>query len=120
MKSNGNGNGKAFAISDVDDTEFETQGFETQDGDSDQLWDVLEILAENKKNRTFLLKWGGADEDGNPWPDSWVPREDVTDDLVAEWKAKQAAKRKENARKKKERMEWKPHGSEFTFFLFWL
>ncbi|KAH8110935.1 hypothetical protein DFH11DRAFT_1729911 [Phellopilus nigrolimitatus] len=111
MKSNGNGNGKAFAISDVDDTEFETQGFETQDGDSDQLWDVLEILAENKKNRTFLLKWGGADEDGNPWPDSWVPREDVTDDLVAEWKAKQAAKRKENARKKKERMEWKPHGT---------
>ncbi|KAI5120075.1 hypothetical protein M0805_002636 [Coniferiporia weirii] len=97
---------------DADETEYETQGFEPKEEDSDDLWDVVEILAE--KSRTYLIKWAGADPEGNPWPDSWVPRQDVTDDLVSEWKAKKAAKRKIKRRKSKDLQEWKRTGSTTT------
>ncbi|THG98956.1 hypothetical protein EW145_g7343 [Phellinidium pouzarii] len=109
MRSNGKGKGKSMDIeTDNVDDDFETQGFETNGDDADDLWDVVEILAE--KCHRFLIKWAGADSDGNPWPDSWVPREDVTDDLVSEWKAKKSAKKKKG-RKRKETGEWKKKDS---------
>ena len=86
----------------VDESEFETQGFEPHEDDSDQLWDVETILNEKNGGRYLLVRWIGADENGKPWEDSWVPREDVTDDLVQEWKKKKAAKKAERGRKRRE------------------
>lgn len=83
---------------DTQDEDFQTQGFEYHESDSEQLWEVEEIMEESKGR--FLVKWAGTDDRGNPWDNSWVPREDVTDDLVAEWREKKA-KEKEKKRKEK-------------------
>ena len=79
------------------DSEFETQGFEPRESDSEQLWDVIAIRGE--RNGMYLIQLEGADDDGNPWPDSWVPRADVTNDLVEAWKKEKAMKRRERGRK---------------------
>ncbi|KAF9002425.1 hypothetical protein BDQ17DRAFT_1326554 [Cyathus striatus] len=69
--------------------------FEPQDGDKDTLWEVIEITAE--KERMFKVKWAGIDPQTNkPWGQSWVPKRDVTDDLVLAWKRK-----KKNTKPKK-------------------
>ena len=96
----------------MDDSEFETQGFEPHEDDSDQLWDVETILEEKNNGRYLLVKWLGTDERGKPWENSWVPREDVTDDLVQEWKKKKKAKRAERSRKKKEQRQRKGQSSK--------
>lgn len=37
----------------------------------------------------YLIKWAGLDpETGEPWLPSWEPRDGVSNDLIAEWKAK--------------------------------
>ena len=84
---------------DTQDEDFQTQGFVYHESDSEQLWEVEEIL-EEKRGR-FLVKWAGADDNGKPWDSSWVPREDVTDDLVEEWRVKKAKEKKEKERKRK-------------------
>lgn len=77
-------------------TQLEISDYETQfipkEGDEDNLWAVEKILAE--KGNRYLLKWSGTDSNGKPWDDSWVPKEDVTDDLIAEWKLQKALERK--------------------------
>ncbi|KAL5528221.1 hypothetical protein ACEPAF_7357 [Sanghuangporus sanghuang] len=92
-----------------DDSEFQTQGFEPRESDAEQLWDVIAIRAE--RNGKYLIQWAGADENGNPWPDSWVPREDVTDDLVAAWKKEKATRERERGRKLAEKRARKGQGS---------
>ena len=71
---------------------YSTQGFESRESDDEdpetKLWDVVDILDE--RNGFFLIKWAGVDEHGEPWKNSWVPRVDVTDDLVKEWRMKKA------------------------------
>ncbi|KAL5523990.1 hypothetical protein ACEPAG_8163 [Sanghuangporus baumii] len=92
-----------------DESEFQTQGFEPRESDAEQLWDVIAIRAE--RNGKYLIQWAGADENGNPWPDSWVWREDVTDDLVEAWKKEKAARERERGRKLAEQRARKGQGS---------
>ena len=57
--------------------------FSPRDEDEDELWEVVEILAARKMNSKegFIVRWAGLNPDtGKPWEDSWVPREDCTDD----------------------------------------
>lgn len=63
--------------------------------ENDELWAVERILAENGKR--YLIKWAGVDGNGKEWENSWVPKHDVTNDLIQEWKA---LKRKESEAKK--------------------
>lgn len=69
----------------LDDAETQNTQFIPGDDDDEQLWDVEKIL--NEKKGQYLIRWKGFDENGKPWDDSWVPKCDVTDDLISEWKA---------------------------------
>ncbi|KIJ49276.1 hypothetical protein M422DRAFT_161518 [Sphaerobolus stellatus SS14] len=74
--------------SSVEVPEYETQ-FLPHSDDEDNLWEVVEILKESRER--YYVKWGGVDPKTNkPWPDSWVPKEDCTDDLIREWKLRKA------------------------------
>ncbi|WVQ82172.1 hypothetical protein IAT38_004300 [Cryptococcus sp. DSM 104549] len=80
--------------------EDEEEGFpQTQfDGNTEGLYEALEILDERKPRKTgknkvglYLLRWGGVDPDtGEPWEPSWGPKNGTTPDLVSAWKAKLA------------------------------
>ncbi|KAF8900722.1 hypothetical protein CPB84DRAFT_1621508, partial [Gymnopilus junonius] len=49
------------------------------------LWEVIEILEEKKGK--YRVQWAGEDPNTmKPWPPQWVPKQDVTDDLVVDWK----------------------------------
>jgi hypothetical protein len=74
--------------------------FVPQEGDEDVLWKVIEITAENKKS--YKVRWDGVDPKTNkPWAQSWVPKHDCTNDLVAEWKLSKAKKKKREAERKR-------------------
>lgn len=50
-----------------------------------EYWTVIKITGERSK--TYQVEWAGVDpETGRPWPLDWVPKEDVTQDLVYTWK----------------------------------
>lgn len=67
--------------------------FVPQSNDEEELWSIDGILGE--KHGKYKVKWSGLDPDtGKPWANTWVPKCDVTQDVVLEWKAKQAAKLK--------------------------
>lgn len=83
-----------------EDGRFEPHSDDDEEG---RIWEVEGILAEKKGK--FLVRWKGTDENGKPWPDSWLNREDITDDVVQEWRLKQAAKKLASK------------GEPFTFFL---
>ncbi|KAJ3871197.1 hypothetical protein F5051DRAFT_341253 [Lentinula edodes] len=54
--------------------------------DDINLWDAVAIVGERKKH--FRVKWAGMDPvTGEPWEDSWVPKHNVTPDLVETWRA---------------------------------
>lgn len=115
-KSKSKGKGKARLIDNNDsDVDFSTQGFVAHESDQEQLWNVVEIRGERKG--MYLIQWEGADENGNPWEDSWVPREDVTDDLVEVWKEKKRTEKKDKAKKKAEKRERKRQGCEYLLSL---
>ncbi|KAI0801062.1 hypothetical protein C8Q74DRAFT_1364713 [Fomes fomentarius] len=70
---------------------YETQ-FVPKENDENELWDVIAIVAERPQQ--FKVKWKGIDPaTRKPWKDSWVSKEDCTDDLIREWKVKQAKKK---------------------------
>ncbi|PCH33937.1 hypothetical protein WOLCODRAFT_160469 [Wolfiporia cocos MD-104 SS10] len=76
--------------------------FVSQENDDDALWEVIEVL-EERGNR-YKVKWAGNDPaTGNPWAPSWVNKADCTDELIYQWKAKQARNRNEAANRKKGR-----------------
>ncbi|GLB40913.1 hypothetical protein LshimejAT787_0901280 [Lyophyllum shimeji] len=81
----------------------ETQSqFVPQENDEEVLWEVIEITAE--KPKFYKVRWAGVDpKTGKPWPQSWVEKRDCTDDLVLEWKRKQALKKKKGNEKKGDR-----------------
>ena len=80
-------------------SDYETQ-FIPKEGDEENLWAVERILAE--KGNRYLLRWSGTDSNGKPWDDSWVPKVDVTDDLIAEWKLQKAREKKKKAARRSE------------------
>lgn len=92
---------KQTAVTD-DEVEkgYETQ-FIPQSDDDEKLWAVEEILAE--KGKKYLLRWAGTDEDGKPWPNSWVPKYDVTNDLITQWKELKKKRKLDKEVKKKQR-----------------
>lgn len=76
-----------------DDEPSSQEHFVPQSNDQELLWTVLAITDERKGK--YKVKWAGINpETGRPWPQNWVPRADCTDDLVAEWKRKKAAKQR--------------------------
>ncbi|PPQ75824.1 hypothetical protein CVT24_002690 [Panaeolus cyanescens] len=78
-----------------------SQKFEPQEGDEEALWEVIEITAE--KPGYYKVRWDGVDpKTMKPWPLSWVPRRDCTDDLVIAWKKKQKAKKGRKSVKKRD------------------
>ncbi|WRT66191.1 uncharacterized protein IL334_003144 [Kwoniella shivajii] len=87
----------------------ETQ-FIAQSDDSDNLWEVLEILGERGPPKTgdYLVKWKGIDTStGKPWEPSWTQKSACTQGLINDWKAKKARRSKsgsviaENAKEEK-------------------
>ncbi|KDR79423.1 hypothetical protein GALMADRAFT_243496 [Galerina marginata CBS 339.88] len=69
----------------------QSQHFEPHEDDDEMLWEVIEITSE-ERNR-YKVRWKGVDPStGKPWPLSWVPKQDCTDDLVFEWKRKKKEK----------------------------
>ncbi|KAH9898194.1 hypothetical protein C8Q73DRAFT_683976 [Cubamyces lactineus] len=68
----------------------------------DDWWEAIDIVAEKKG--MYKVRWGGVDpKTGKPWPDSWVPKKDCSNDLIQSWKEKQAEKKKAQAQKRKSR-----------------
>ena len=47
--------------------------------------EVRDTKTEDGK-RYWLVAWDGADDDGHPWPDSWEPTRNVTEDLMAAYR----------------------------------
>ncbi|KAG7095257.1 hypothetical protein E1B28_006030 [Marasmius oreades] len=77
-------------------SEPDTQ-FVPREDDDQQLFRVIEITDENSKG--YKVKWAGKDpKTKRPWPQSWVPKHDCTNDLVHEWKKKKARMRASGAR----------------------
>jgi len=72
------------------DLPFETQ-FKPQDDDSDNMFRAEEILDEKmlKRGGQYLVKWAGIDPmTGEDWEPSWEPKQNVTDDLIKDWKSR--------------------------------
>jgi hypothetical protein len=86
------------SVSSIEISQPETQ-FVPQEDDMEILWEVIEITAE--KGKKYRVRWAGNDpKTRKPWPQSWVPKHDCTDDLVLAWKRKRAFKKKEASRRK--------------------
>lgn len=86
------------STSTLEISQLETQ-FVPQEDDAEILWEVIEITAEKPKQ--YRVRWAGTDpKTRKPWPQSWVPKHDCTDDLVFAWKRKQALKNKVAERRK--------------------
>ena len=78
----------------------ETQ-FVPREDDEEILWKVIEITSE--KGDLYKVRWEGNDpETGKPWPQSWVPKHDCTNDLVRAWKRAKAMKKFEADQKRGE------------------
>jgi len=57
------------------------------------MWDAEEILDEKvlKRGGLFLVRWQGIDPmTGEDWEPTWEPKDNVTDDLIKNWKALKA------------------------------
>ena len=81
----------AASESSVEVPEYETQ-FIPQENDNETLWEVVEILAE--RGNRYKVLWAGVDPSTDkPWAPSWVAKHDCTDELIKNWKRKQAKKR---------------------------
>jgi hypothetical protein len=64
-----------------------SQRFEPRDDDYETLYEVVEITGETED--TYKVCWKGNDpKTRKPWPQSWVPKGDCTDDLVLIWNCK--------------------------------
>jgi hypothetical protein len=92
--------GESVVNSTLEISEPDTQ-FIPQEDDAQTLWEVIEITAERSK--LYKVKWAGVDpKTKKSWAQSWVAKHDCTRDLVAEWKRKQAKKKKEDAERRGE------------------
>ena len=65
-----------------------------------RLWAVIEITAEYA-NR-YKVKWAGVDPlTGKPWAQSWVAKNDCTQDLVTGWEMKKLKCKEMKARRRR-------------------
>ena len=70
--------------------------FKPREDDKETLWEVIDITAE--RGRLYKVRWKGTNpETMKPWAQSWVKKEDCTDDLVQTWRKM----KKEKERKRK-------------------
>ena len=73
--------------------------FEPREDDNETLWEVIAIIDERRGS--YRVKWAGNDpKTKKSWPPSWVPKGDVTDDLVEKWKLEKKWKKAEAEAKK--------------------
>jgi hypothetical protein len=73
-----------------------SQRFRPREDDDETLHEVIEITDETKDR--YKVRWQGNDpKTKKPWPQSWVPKWDCTDDLVLIWKRE---KKRKNERRK--------------------
>ncbi|KAA1472757.1 hypothetical protein DENSPDRAFT_200957 [Dentipellis sp. KUC8613] len=70
----------------------ETQGFISQDDDSENLYEAIEITAQ--RHGEYRIRWAGNNpKTGKPWAQTWASRKDCTDELIADWRQKQKEKK---------------------------
>ncbi|KAG6905085.1 hypothetical protein DXG01_005193 [Tephrocybe rancida] len=61
--------------------------------EDDKEWPVKRLLGE--RGNKYLVEWEDVDPDTNePWNDTWEKKEDISEDLVADWEAQKAAKQR--------------------------
>lgn len=65
----------------------------------ENVWSVSEILDHKMEQgkHYFLVRWEGTNEKGKPWDDTWEPKQNISQDLIADFwdnlrKAKQSKK----------------------------
>ncbi|KAG2004813.1 hypothetical protein CC2G_003331 [Coprinopsis cinerea AmutBmut pab1-1] len=74
---------------------------ELEQGIEEDFWPIVGILAEDKKR--YKVRWDGTDpKTGRPWPDSWVPKEDVTEDVEDDWNDLPLAEREKRTAEQKQ------------------
>jgi hypothetical protein len=57
------------------------------DAESEEEWDVVDILGEHPEKRLYLILWDGLDPDtGYQWEPSWESKESCSQDLIDQWK----------------------------------
>ena len=67
------------------ESEGQRRRFKPRDDDDETLFEVIEITGETKDK--YRVRWEGNDpKTKKPWPQSWVPKWDCTDDIVLIWK----------------------------------
>ncbi|TFY67122.1 hypothetical protein EVG20_g4056 [Dentipellis fragilis] len=80
----------------------ETQGFVSQEDDSDNLYEAIEITAERRGQ--YRIRWAGNDpKTGKPWAQTWASRKDCTDILISDWRQKQREKKLKQTGRSKSR-----------------
>jgi hypothetical protein len=68
-----------------------TKGFVPRDDDDQTLHIVIKITGET--TQYFRVMWAGDDpKTGKPWKQSFVPKDDCTDDIVDAWNKEKKAK----------------------------
>ena len=71
-------------------TREEEEEVEEAEEQGEEAHAVDKILAVRKATGGFLeyeIAWEGEDDDGEPWADSWEPEANLTQDLVADFRA---------------------------------
>lgn len=87
-------------MSDSDDitisgSEFSdyASSFSADESDDEIIYDVIEIVKERKGQ--YLVRWDGVDPKGKPWPDTWIDKHEVVEDIVEEWTLKKLQRKTE-------------------------
>eukprot|EP00307_Rebecca_sp_RCC1486_P014021 CAMPEP_0119407136 /NCGR_PEP_ID=MMETSP1335-20130426/1162_1 /TAXON_ID=259385 /ORGANISM="Chrysoculter rhomboideus, Strain RCC1486" /LENGTH=319 /DNA_ID=CAMNT_0007431229 /DNA_START=342 /DNA_END=1298 /DNA_ORIENTATION=- len=70
-----------------DDDDDSDDGELTDDEDMEEYYAVDEIVRKEERKGVvgYIVRWEGVDTSGRPWPESWQPRANLTEDLVLEF-----------------------------------
>lgn len=106
MATKGKTKSKTFRKDDSQEETQQLSQFEPHESDNSQsFWDVVCILRESGSK--YQVEWAGKDpQTGQKWKPSWIPKEDCTDPLIQDWKARKRAR--QEAKKMAEQPKNKP------------